>query len=415
MLFASAKPANLTRPHRVSHDEQLETRNLPPPHIQPTMNARRPKPRKIPAASESEDEAPKVIRPKKPTKLTPVAAASKPKKPLRLSFAPGAAAAAEDDEEEPAFVPKKSLLSQKATARNAARRELPMDVTPRQEQVSYSSEYLAALKAEQNEGGPKEGDVITITDDVDSDISMREVAVYDPTPAAAIPDAAMVRHLKQRRAERKGMPAAAQEENFISLGGGAKKDGGRLQPVEDDDELATFIEDAEKPILSNTRRARREAEEQRRKMIAQAIAGSSESESSSGEEEFADGQIRAGAGGQRKGFDELMEEMPGPGSVPGIEEVVRRLGGLLGEVQGGRTRVQGMLEEVGREKKEIAEREGVLKERLNEAGVAYERLKGEMGLGGMQEEEAGVVKPRGLESFGTPIRGSLGGTPIRGE
>ncbi|KAI5810665.1 nineteen complex-related protein 2-domain-containing protein [Pyronema omphalodes] len=417
---------------------------------------RRAKPRRIGAESASEDEATttsspaavvikkpstkpaksKVRKPitidsgseeetvvRKPVPKSKTASASSTPKPkaAKLSFG-----TAEEDGETETFAMKKSNLSRKAMERNAAR-VVGMEVRTA-EHVSYSAEALAALRQEQvaapiQEGEGLAGDDIDMLEgativSADEEENNGQLISTNDDSVPQIMDPAYVRVMKERRAAR---AAAAKHdstaEDFISLTANgdnqlvksSKKSKKESRLVKDDfndmEEIENYAEDAG-ALLANpgSKSARREEERQRKAQIAEMIAEASDI---SEDEEWQKEQIRKGvfteAGPGIDGeLEALAKNPPVAQPLPDVGEVVRRLEGMLKAMKLRKKQTEMKVEELLREKKEIAEREGMVQSRLKEAGEMYEKLRAEVGGAG----EGVTPVDRGLESFGnTPITG----------
>jgi hypothetical protein len=409
------------KPRRIGAESASEDEASPAVVIKkPAAKPAKSKVRKIITAdSGSEDET--VVR--KPTPKPKIASASSTPKPkaAKLSFG-----AAEEDGETEAFTMKKSNLSRKAMERNAAR-VVGMEVRTT-EHVSYSAEALAALRQEQaaapiREGEELAGDDIDMLEgativSADEDEGAGQLMRMDEDSAPQIMDPAYVRVMKERRAAR----AAAGKhdstaEDFISLTANgdnqlvksSKKSKKESRLVKDDfndmEEIENYAEDAG-ALLANpgSKTARREEERQRKAQIAEMIAEASDI---SEDEDWQKEQIRKGvfteAGPGIDGeLEALAKNPPVAQPLPDVGEVVRRLEGMLKGMKLRKQQTERKVEELLREKKEIAEREGMVQSRLKEAGEMYEKLRAEVGGAG----EGVTPVDRGLESFGnTPITG----------
>lgn len=407
--------------------------------------SRRPKARKIEADENEEDEDNSL---EKPTEAPRPKITKKKKATLRLSFGgPDTEAASSNtaDSETPAFVPKKSALSRKAIERNAARKsglaagvvgidQLNATTT---ERPSYSKEYLEELKSSTPTApipGPEEesesGDYdMTMDDDVMAVVekgnqSQAVVTRYTevvPAGTTGILDEGLVRVLKARRAEKSTRTKAG---DFISLDGDSddnsneillksKKKKSRLVPLDEDEEMEKYVEDER--IVLGGKSAQRRQEIIRRKGIRDAIDEAegvvSDADSvvskDSLEEEWERDQIRKGAfssngpGSVASDLELLTRQPPHVTPLPSLKDAMKRLQDSLAAMEFRRGQTLKMAESLQAEKNEIAERENMVQERLRVAGEQYEKMRGDLGMGGGAE---GVVS-RGLESFGnTPMR-----------
>jgi hypothetical protein len=412
------------------------------------------KPRKIAVASDSEDDRPPVstlpIRKKASAASTPTSE-SRPKKKAtaaaatRLSFGGDPTDA---DTSEPAFMPKKSALSRKAMERNAAKKALGLEnlsLTPPsaalgQERVNYSKEYLEELRsvqmvatptAEGTESG-EDAVMVDLTGEEAADVDMAEAggssAAVTTTGQTQIMDEGLVRVMKARRGRAKGRDFISLHDDASDSEGGneimlrpKKKKESRLARAEDfndDEEIANYVDDAERVLLTNSKSARREQERRRRQAIRETIAEAEGADDEGAEsdvskdslvEEWERDQIRKGAfssndhapRGLEGELETLARNPPAVMALPEIGDVVKRLEATFKVMEIRKAQTERQIEALVAERREIRGREAMVQTRLKEAAGQYERLRKETGIGGAGPE--GVVD-RGLESFGsTPI------------
>jgi hypothetical protein len=399
------------------------------------------KPRKIAAAEESEDDAPSpVVR-----KPTPSAATKKKPGSTRLSFGVDPTDA---DASEPtaAFVPKKSALSRKAMARNAAKKSLGLELerlsVAAQERVEYSKEYLEELRRRQTvtPATEQEEDAIMVDLDGDemADVDMVEATalVPQPTSQTQIMDEGMVRVMKARRKER-AAAAKAGADDFISLNDDDDRGEimlrpkkmkesrlARMEDFNDDEEITNYVDDAEPVLLTKSKSARREQERRRKQEIRETIAEAEGADDEGAEsdvskdslvKEWERDQIRKGAFQSREGaprgleaeLEALARNAPAAVPLPDMADVVKRLEATLKAMEIRKAQTERQIEALVAEKREIREREGMVQTRLKEAAEQYEKLRKETGLGVAGAEGVAPVD-RGLESFGsTPITAAV--------
>lgn len=434
----------------------------PLPNMRSSFASRRPKARKIEADDEEEPpEDDSALRPAssrpKPTK--------KKRSTLRLSFGPetGTAATAAVDsgpapDEEIPIVLKKSALSRKAIERSALRKAGlaagavgidQLNATPASERPSYSKEYLEELKSststkpveeeeEEAEAGNSGDDYDMILDDdvmavVEAGNQLAVARLEDAAPAGTtgILDEGLVRVLKARRAERSTRSKAG---DFISLDGDEDMDDGdgeillkskkkkksRLRGPDDggfdDEEMEKYVEDG--GIILGGKAAQREQERRRREGIrdtinqAEGINSDEDADSDfsrdSLAEEWERDQIRKGAfsanasASAASDLEMLTRQPPNVTPLPSLTDALKRLEDSLAAMEFRKGQTARQAETLLHEKREIAQRENMVQDRLKKAGEEYEKLRGQLGMGGGGPE--GVVS-RGLESFGnTPIR-----------
>ncbi|KAI5798985.1 nineteen complex-related protein 2-domain-containing protein [Geopyxis carbonaria] len=418
---------------------------------------RRPKAaRKIIATAHSSDDdaasAPKIVRKKaapasrsaSPAPSTPSTPSERPKIKKKASSRLSFGGPLDDDDGDAAevFVPKKSALSRKAMQRNAARKAAvgmeQLSLTPGQERVSYSKEYLDELKAGQLaaaaaaaelEGATlvaEEDAMVVEKEEEDSETEAEKlrgavVVRSDELPGGAIMDEGLVRVMKERRKER----AAAGKlgaTDFISLNDAAsdeesgelmlrpkKKKESRLQLNDDggDDEIGNY---ADATGLISDKAAARRRKLEIRDAIADAEGGDSDGSRDSLVSDFEADQIRAGAfatahasQGIEAELEAIARNPPAVQKLPEIGEVVARLQAGVAELRVRMEQTERVRRGVQEERRGIGESEGRVQRSIGEVGAKYEELKKETGLAGGGEE--GVVS-RGLESFGgTPVKG----------
>lgn len=373
-------------------------------------------------------------------------AKSKKASKLRLSFG------IEDDsdaESAPIFISKKSSLSRKAQERNTARKAGlaagvvgmgSLSLTPGQDRVSYSKEYLDELKSAQVvvpisvKQDANDQPIIVSGEDVDEDseADRDSVTVLCSKKQSEIPDEGLVHVMKQRRKERAAV-ARAGGNDFVSLNASddddesselilrsKKKKESRLarsDGLADDDEIENYVNDDERLLLSTNKSLQREQDQRRKQGIRDAIeeaeglldSGDSDASRNSLVDDWERDQIRKGAFSSAdigpKGFEGDLEALakrpPMITPLPNLINVLARLERKLKEIELRKAQIERRAEDVVQEKSEIRESETKVQEQLTKAAIEYEKLRKHSGLSVRPE---GVVD-RGLESYGsTPIR-----------
>ncbi|KAL9061360.1 MAG: hypothetical protein Q9206_000601 [Seirophora lacunosa] len=358
------------------------------------------------------------------------------KKSSRISFGPGGTSMTEEEEDQstPIFTPRKSNLSRQAIEKNALRKSiglpLPSDSGPLRQtddRPSYSAEHLSELKSS-TPSTPKNLDADLGNDTEESkalDLAIKfgsDLSVYDNS---AIPTDAEIQEKKERRAR------LAKEQEYINLHGSDGSDDDRneisLRPrqdypesrlVREDEDIAEgFDEYVDDGGIALGRKAERE---QRRKqksemenLIKDAEGGSSGDESEDSEvdrrQAYEAAQTRAGMDGLQKITDH--EDPQRPRTPPKITPLPT-LNGCLEKLQANLTKLHyekmqrlRKLEEVRKEKLDMAEREVEIQRMLREAGENYERLRGQIGgelaaaTNGHMLENGTATSGRGLESL----------------
>ncbi|KAL1651241.1 hypothetical protein SLS58_000580 [Diplodia intermedia] len=384
------------------------------------------------------------------------APASKTKKrsSLRLSFGPGESATEGEDDNSAVFTPKKSNLSRIAAEKNAERKgfrvSLSSDQLPTQRDVaderpSYSKEALAELRDSQPSTPKPSADDDDEPEGKEVDIAAKFGPLASLKSSSAIPTDAEIREKKERRRR------LAQEPGFMSLDGDEAKDRtvyddenaydsddldrprdvtirttikekypeGRLVR-EDEDVAEGFDEFVEDGRISLGRKAEREAARKRREEMASMIAdaeggGSGDDGSDDSEDErnaaYVAAQTKAGTYGSRdKNADDPQRPRTPPkiSSLPELGGVLARLRASLKEQEEVKAARVRRMEELAREKTDIASQESWIQSQLKIAGEKYEKLRIEAGGAG------GAATPvNGVDSAAASERGldSLGGTP----
>ncbi|KAJ5708440.1 hypothetical protein N7488_008241 [Penicillium malachiteum] len=386
------------------------------------------KPRKI--GGDEEDEADGGAAPepvvKRPTK-------SKPKSKLRMSFNPGGTSMA-DEEEEPSdvVIPKRHGLGRKAMERNASQRNILPSGAAEQlsarfghdlDRPSYSSDYLRELK-DSTPSTPKSTDDESKTVDVAAKFG--EVMVV--SAPSAIPSEAEIREKKARRA-RLALEHGAKstEEDFISLDAGALSDDDwdaiargeksaedekDTRLIRDDEDFAEgFDEYVEDGKISLGNQAEREQKRKQRDAMRELIEnaeGPSDEEDSDVEEKAAyeAKQTKAAIGHKSDGIGRPRTP-PKMTSLPRLSNSLERLRMSLAAMETSKTQMIVRMEELRKEKADIAVREVEIQTLIKEAGDNYERLKKEAGVDPSANEDAmagALEKSRGLESIGASLQ-----------
>ncbi|KAJ6015394.1 hypothetical protein N7540_009985 [Penicillium herquei] len=386
------------------------------------------KPRKI--GGDEEDEADGGAAPepvvKRPTK-------SKPKSKLRMSFNTGSTSMA-DEEEEPSevVIPKRHGLGRKAMERNASQRNVLPSGAAEQlssrfghdlDRPSYSSDYLKELK-DSTPSTPKS------TDDESKavDVAAKFGEVMVVSAPSAIPSEAEIREKKARRA-RLALEHSAKstEEDFISLDEGALSDddwdaiarGEKLAEdakdtrlIRDDEDFAEgFDEYVEDGKISLGNQAEREQKRKQRDAMRELIEnaeGPSDEEDSDVEEKAAyeAKQTKAAIGHKSDGI-ERPRTPPKMTSLPRLSNSLERLRLSLAAMETSKTQMIIRMEDLRKEKADIADREVEIQTLIKEAGENYERLKKEAGVDPSANEDAtagALEKSRGLESIGASLQ-----------
>ncbi|KAL8852880.1 MAG: hypothetical protein Q9221_002256 [Calogaya cf. arnoldii] len=365
-------------------------------------------------------------------------ASSKPRKKAssRISFGPGSTSMTEEDEEQTSsvFRAKKSNLSRQAIEKNAFRNStgalLAAESTPlcqTDDRPSYSAEYLNELKTS-TPSTPRDLVSTTTEEGKALDLAAKfgsDLSVYE---SSAIPTDAEIQEKKQRRAR------LAKEAEYINLDGSESSDDDRNeitlrdkdeQPEtrlirDDEDIMEGFDELVDDGRIALGRKAEREHKRKQKSemeaLIKEAEGGSSSADTDDSETErrqaYEAAQTRAGMDGLRKHDDYNQPQRPRtPPKItplPTLNGCLEKLQADLNKMQYERMQRSKKLEEVRREKQELAEREVEIQRLLREAGDNYAQLRSQIGgelaaetNGQMMLENDTPNAERGLEDMGT--------------
>ncbi|KAJ5306770.1 hypothetical protein N7508_005785 [Penicillium antarcticum] len=367
--------------------------------------ANRRKPRKI-GGSDDEDEgaAPE------PVVKRPASSKPKPKSKLRMSFGPSETSMNDgDDQESEVVIPKRHGLGRKAVERSAGQHILSHNISSRinqdQDRPTYNNDYLKELR-DSTPSTPK-----TSTDEE----STKAVDV-----AAKFGDVMT----KARRARLAMEHGAGAEEDFISLEDDdaahvddwdavarGEKPAPDTRLIRDDEDFAEgFEEYVEDGKISLGRKAEREKKQKDREAMRELIndaEGISDEDDSDLEEKAAyeAAQTKAAMGHGKSDIDRP-KTPPKMTSLPRLATSFERLRLSLASMQNAKTQMIARMEELRKEKADIADREVEIQVMIKEAGDNYERLKKEAGVDPTVEDEASkgaLENSRGLESIGAPV------------
>ncbi|RAL03612.1 uncharacterized protein BO80DRAFT_453263 [Aspergillus ibericus CBS 121593] len=383
--------------------------------------ANRRKPRKIGGDDEEndadeQDSGPVVKRPQ--------AIKTKQKSKMRLSFGPGGTSMTDEgDQESEVVIPKRTGLAKRALEKSALQRSLtpsgvggqiPLRVGPEQDRPSYSSDYLKELR-DSTPSTPKPAAEDESEKAVDVAAKFGEVMKVS-TPAA-IPSEAEIREKKARRARlAKEQGALSTEKDFISLEDDMEDDDWDLQGrredirdtrlIRDDEDFAEgFDEFVEDGRISLGRKAEKEQKRKQREEMRELIddaEGLSDDEDSDLEEKAAyeASQTRAAMGGGKDHIDRPRTP-PKMTSLPRLSNSLDRLRINLAVLEKSKAQMIDRMEELRKEKADIAVREVEIQALIKEAGDNYEKLKLDAGITPGTEENPSaadeIANSRGLE------------------
>ncbi|CAI7642641.1 unnamed protein product [Penicillium palitans] len=354
--------------------------------------ANRRKPRKVGGDDEEEDgsAAPE------PVVKRPAAFRPKQKSKLQLSF--GAETSMNDgDEDSEVVVPKRHGLGRKAMEKSTgvlpsvASETLSARFGQDPNRPTYSHDYLKELR-DSTPSTPK-----TITDDETSkavDVAAKFGEIMTVPGKAHIPSEAEIREKKARRA-RLAMEHGAEEDEFISLDvnnaanaddwdavvRGEKDVEEETRLVRDDEDFAEGFEEffTEDGKMALGRKAEREKKRKDREAMRDLIddaEGISDEDDSDLEEKAAyeAAQVHAAMGhGKSAGIDRP-KTPPKVTSLPRLASSFERLRTSLASMEVSKTQMISRMEELRKEKADIAIREVEVQAMIKEAGDNYDRI-----------------------------------------
>ncbi|KAJ5371923.1 hypothetical protein N7517_003929 [Penicillium concentricum] len=385
--------------------------------------ANRRKPRKVGGDDEEEDggAAPE------PVVKRPAAFKPKQKSKLQLSFGPETSMK-DGDEESEVVLPKRLGLGRNAIERSAVQIP-PVGQDP--DRPTYSHDYLKELR-DSTPSTPK-----TNTDDETSkavDVAAKFGEIMTVPGQAHIPSEAEIREKKARRA-RLAMEHGAEDDGFISLdandaahvddwdavvrGDKDIKEAENTRLIRDDEDFAegfeAFTEDGKMALGRKAERAKKQKDREAMRDLIEDAEGISDEDDSDMEEKAAyeAAQVHAAMGrGKSAGIDRP-KTPPKVTSLPRLASSFERLRMSLASMEVAKTQMISRMEDLRKEKADIAIREVEIQAMIKEAGDNYERLKKEAGIDPTAKLDASsgaLEKPRGLESIGAPVPRSM---PIR--
>ncbi|PYH81717.1 hypothetical protein BO82DRAFT_383535 [Aspergillus uvarum CBS 121591] len=406
--------------------------------------ANRRKPRKIGGDDEESDGGEQDSGPvvKRPSNLK-----TKQTSKLRLSFGPGETSMTDNsgdgENESEVVMPKRHGLGRRVLEKSAFQRSLTpsgagnspsLRVGPEQDRPSYSQDYLKELR----ESTPSTPNVPSTKEEEKNektiDVAAKFGEVMKVSAPAAIPSEAEIREKKARRARlaKEHGSLSTTEKDFISLDVGGEGDDdewdlqGRREQAEDtrlvrDDEdfaegFDEFVEDGR---ISLGRKAEREQQrrqrEEMRELIDDAEALSEEDDSDVEEKAAYEAkQTRAAMGNSHRDNIDRPKTPPKVTSLPRLAHSLERLRMNLAVLEKSKGQMVDRMEELRKEKADIAVREVEIQVLIKEAGDTYEKLKQEAeassGVDGNQSAADDFANSRGLEGLGASMAPSTATT-----
>lgn len=348
----------------------------------------------------------------------------------------------DDDATAVVFTPKKSNLSRQAVEKNTLRKSLASSLSSEhlpfrqtEERPSYSKDYLDELKTS-TPSTPKDLKSLSDVEDGQSkalDLAAKFGSDLELHQNSAIPTDAEIREKKERRAR------LAKEEEYINLSDDDESNEISLLPrkqkpetrlVRDDEDIAEgfdeFVDDGRVALGRKAEREQKRRQEAHMRELINEAEGSSDEDTDDSEAErkaaYEAAQTRAGMDGLRKEDPYARPRRPKtPPKItplPTLTACLERLQASLASMQYTKMQKIKRMEELQREKADIAVREEEIQRLLKEAGENYEKLRAEAGLaedehrnGQMMIGDATSTPGRGLESLGTTPIASEGGSP----
>lgn len=327
------------------------------------------------------------------------------------------------DEASEVITPKRPGLGRRVLEKNTFQRSsrlsgsfdhLPFRVGQDQDRPSYGEEYLKELRDSTPSTPRNINSLQSERDESDKvvDVAAKFGEIEKTSTPTVIPSEAEIREKKERRAR------LAREQEYISLNGSDAEDyvplGGKkvnnTRLVRDDEDFAEgFDEYVEDGGLSLGRKAELERQRRQREEMRELIE---EAENTSEEDEsdverkaaYEAAQTRAAIGGDR-GDLSRPRTPPKVTSLPHLAYVLERLRASLAEMENSKKLLVNRMEELRKEKADIAAREVEIQTLIKEAGEKYEKLRIEAGLAPGESGLPGDATPndRGLESLGTSV------------
>ena len=354
---------------------------------------------------------------------------------MRLSFGPGETSMNEDGEQESEVVmPKRHGLGRRAVEQSALQRGLtpsdipdsaPLRVGLEQDRPSYSEEYLKELRDSQP-ATPK-----NMTEDQKDrtvDVAAKFGEVMKVSAPSAIPSEAEIREKKERRLRlaKEHDSGSTKEEDYISLDDNAQnnewdpsdlgEESRDTRLIRDDEDFAEgFDEFVEDGRISLGRKAEREQKrrqrDQMRELINDAEVASDEDDSDLEEKAAYEAhQTKAAMGHGGRDRADRPRTPPKMVGLPRLANSMDRFRTNLAVVEKSRAQMINHMEDLRKEKADIAAREVEIQALIKEAGDNYEKLRLEAGLTpGSDESATGEMQnSRGLENIGAPMAISAG-------
>ncbi|KAJ5348029.1 hypothetical protein MYU51_007847 [Penicillium brevicompactum] len=386
--------------------------------------ANRRKPRKI--GGDDEEDEPGVPEPvvKRPGGSKTKA---KPKSKLNMSFGPGETSMTDGGEEDSeVIIPKRHGLGRKAVENSAGHRlpGLSESVSSRlgqdPDRPTYSNDYLKELR-DSTPSTPK-----TNTDDETTkavDVAAKFGEIMTVSGQSHIPSESEIREKKARRA-RLALEHGAEDDGYIALDDNdaahvddwdavarGEKEVKDTRLIRDDEDFAEgFEEYVDDGKISLGRKAEREKKRKDREAMRELIddaEGLSDEEDSDLEEKAAyeAAQTKAAMGHGKSDRSDRPEVPVKMTALPRLSHSFERLRMSLATMEVSKTQMISRMEELRKEKADIAVREVEVQAMIKEAGENYERLKKEaVAKQNADDATSGALeKSTGLDNIDAPV------------
>ncbi|KAI5304290.1 hypothetical protein KEM56_006661 [Ascosphaera pollenicola] len=392
-----------------------------------SLFAKRRAPRKI-STNDEEDEN----DPGTPVVIKQVSRKQKPKPKARQAHLLEQDLGGEDGPEEESVVvrPKKLGLNARALEQAALATTPTSSSLQDSSRASYTKEALQDLKQStpsQSRDLSNNNNATTVDTKNEQpaqtkqlDIAAKFGEIAQVAPPSNIPTEAEIREKKERRARLAKEYAA---EDFISLeddgaseheyewtvtGRKDASENNNTRLVRDDEDFAEgfdeYVEDGQIALGARAERARKQKQrEQMRELIEADESSDDEDSDAENRAAYEEAQTRAAMYGQQSREAAAPARPSTPPKVvplPRLSDGIIRLQTSLGVMEGARTRMLLRMEELRKEKVEIASREAEIQRLLKETGDRYEKLKVETGAAPTLNNLI-MDAPRGLENLGT--------------
>ncbi|KZZ91907.1 hypothetical protein AAP_03126 [Ascosphaera apis ARSEF 7405] len=385
-----------------------------------SLFAKRRGPRKI-STNEEDDEN----EPDTPVVIKQAARKQKTKSRVRQAYRVGQDLDEDGDEEEGSAVvrPTKLGLNARALEHSALAAAPTSSVAQDGVRPSYTKEDLQNLKQltpslphdPSNTAAADKDDQTVAQQDKQVDVAAKFGEIVQVTQPSNIPTEAEIREKKERRARLAKEYAA---EDFISLEddvasdedwaiAGKKDANENTRLVRDDEDFAEgfdeFVEDGQIALGARAERARKQKQrEEMRELIEAEESSDDEDTDAENRAAYEEAQTRAAMYGQSREATVPARPSTPPKVVPlpRLSDSIMRLQTSLGVLEATKTRMLLRMDELRKEKIEIANREAEIQRLLKETGDRYEKLKAETGAAPTSNNLI-MDAPGGLENLGT--------------